>query len=39
MSLTKCFCRRTSAKDWNEWRWTFSFHGVDAQHNFLCRWY
>jgi len=29
MPLTKDLYRRMSAKYWSEWRWAFSFHGVE----------
>jgi len=29
MPLTKDLYRRMSAKEWSEWRWTFSFSGVE----------
>ena len=29
MLLTKDLYRRMSAKDWSEWRWAFSFYGVE----------
>jgi len=29
MPLTKDLYRRMSAKDWSEWRWAFSFYGVE----------
>jgi len=28
MPLAKDLYRRMSAKNWSEWRWTFSFHDV-----------
>jgi len=29
MPLTKDLYTRTSAKDWSEWRWAFSFYSVE----------
>ena len=29
MQLTKDLCRSMSVKDWSEWRWAFSFSGVE----------